>query len=117
MHAVRQLKEPRTSSVHGRRYNDPRSAYQPIATEIKERSKILEREPNQMSPQQVAIHIVKGAMKQSPARYIKTGTNVRIYNFLGYLQSFVCPGSINSMLQKKFGLQKLERIVARSNAP
>ena len=94
----------------------PTSAYQPIAGDIKERAEILEREPKQMAPQQVAKDIVQSVLKKSPPRYVKTGTGVGLYTFLGYLQSFVCPGSISTMLQDKFGLKKLQQIIAESKA-
>jgi len=32
-----------------------------------------------------------------------------MYNILGYMQSWVCPGKISALFQEKFGLLKLQK--------
>lgn len=61
---------------------------------------------------QVASDIVRSIVGGKHKRYISTGSDVTMYNILGYMQCWLCPGSISSLLQDKFGLKKLKAILA-----
>lgn len=86
----------------------PSSAYNPIASEIKRRAALLDKE-GIMPVDQVAAAIAKGLAEKKSSRYISTGSDVRMYNFLGFMQTWLCPATISSMLQEKFGLKQLQK--------
>lgn len=90
------------------------SAYHPIAAEIKQRAALLEKE-GIMPVDNVAAAIAKGLAARKAPRYISTGSDVGMYNVLGFMQTWLCPATISNMLQEKFGLKQLHKhLLSRS---
>ena len=88
----------------------PSSAYYPIAAEIKQRAELLEKE-GIMPPEKVAAAIAQSLLAKQPPRYISTGSDVRMYNILGFMQCWLCPAKISDLFQEKFGLKTLQKKV------
>lgn len=61
-----------------------------------------------MPPEDVALAITKVLNSRKSPRYISTGSNVRLYNLLGYIQCWLWPALVSSLFQDKFGLNALK---------
>lgn len=62
-----------------------------------------------MPPEQVADAIVKGLEQKRTPRFVSSGSDVRLYSILGFMQYWLCPAKISDMFQEKFGLKTLEK--------
>ena len=61
-----------------------------------------------MPAEDVAADLAKALLCKKPPRYVSTGSNVRLYSLLGFMQCWLCPGKISNLFQEKFGLKLLE---------
>ena len=95
-------------AIVGCSFSKPSSAYYPIAAEIKQRAELLEKE-GIMPPEQVAVAIANSLLAKGAPRYITAGSDVRMYNILGFMQFWLCPARISNLLQEKFGLKTLHK--------
>ena len=62
-----------------------------------------------MPAEQVAAAIAKALSEKLALRYLSTGSDVRMYNMLGFMQCWLCPSKISNLLREKFGLKALEK--------
>ena len=69
-----------------------------------------------MPPEKVAAAIAKSMLAKEVPRYVSTGSDVRMYNILGFMQCWICPVKMSGLLQEKFGLKTLQKHIQLQQA-